>query len=114
MRKKRRTIMAYTPEAFGFENVIFFTPEGVDVSAARRALPALALARRADVSLSFTASRRFALKDPSELEGCHATVTTGHENMVAHSRPTRVSALPRRIMVRTTRALIPCPLYTIQ
>jgi hypothetical protein len=49
--------------------------EGVDVSVARRALPAPA--RRADVSKRLTTSRRSS-------EGCYAT--TGPEKIVAHGR----------------------------
>ena len=51
---------SYAPDAFGFENVIFFTLEGADVSVARRTLFAL-LRLRLDESQCFATSRRFAL-----------------------------------------------------
>lgn len=99
---------AYAPEAFGFVNVIFFTPGDADVSPARLAR----LRRPGDDSKRFTASRRRLL--PRDLsEACESRAATDSEKVAQQSRLTRASAQVRRIMICACATICCLPVHFI-
>src|SRR6266478_574762 len=92
--------LAHTPDAFGLLNVIFFTREGGDVSAARRGSFA-PLRPWAETSQRFAASRRLAFRNLNEVSRAAACPQKNVPKSVPQRRLSRVSARLRRAMVRT-------------
>src|SRR5712671_1297255 len=94
-------ILANVREAFGFENVMFFTPGSVTVSSVARRVPSLL--PRADNSQRLTASRCLAFKNAGDVSRAAASC---HKS-VPQNRLNRASEWLRQVIVGTMN--LTCP-----